>query len=131
MDHFRNPRNVGPLADPDVEGLAGIPFQGNFMKLQANLDGPRMTDVTFQCHGCGPTIAAGSMATTLLTGRSVHECGSLDEATLDDALGGVPPHKHHSLELTIQAVRALLSVAARETTSGAEADRTACSRNGG
>ena len=89
------------------------------MKLQANLDGPIMTDVAFQCHGCGPTIAAGSVATTLLTGRSVYECESLDEATLDDALGGVPPHKHHSLELTIQAVRALLSAAKEKAAGGA------------
>ena len=39
MDHFRSPRNVGPLANPDVEGLAGVAFQGTFMKLQAELDG--------------------------------------------------------------------------------------------
>jgi len=29
MDHFRDPRNVGPLVNADVEGLAGVPFQGN------------------------------------------------------------------------------------------------------
>jgi NifU-like protein involved in Fe-S cluster formation len=108
MDHFKNPRNSGCFETPDAEGTAGVPFQGNFMVLQAMLDGDRVVEARFRCHGCGPSIAAGSVLTTLVVGRTLAECAAIDEDAVTRALGGLPPNKARSAQLAVEALRALL-----------------------
>jgi nitrogen fixation NifU-like protein len=113
MDHFFAPRNGGRMEGPDRVGQAGTPGQGPFMVLYLRLDGDRVTEARFQTYGCGPAIAAGSMLTVLVTGRTVAECLALTAEELTEALGGVPPEKQHCPALAIQALRAALQVAAR------------------
>ena len=105
MDHFRNPRNVGELADPDLTGTAGTPGHGNFMVLHLRLTAGRITEARFRCHGCGPTIAAGSALTTLIIGHTPEECAAIDDQMLTEALDGLPPAKAHCPGLAIAALR--------------------------
>lgn len=107
MDHFTRPRNGGPLEDADAEGVAGVPFQGNCMVLRVRLDGDRIAEARFQCHGCGPTIACGSYLTTLLLGRTASECANITVDTLAEALA-VPPHKASSPALAVDALEDLV-----------------------
>jgi nitrogen fixation NifU-like protein len=108
MNHFLSPRNAGPMQDPDRIGLVGIPGQGPFMVVCLRLDGDRVTEARFQTHGCGATIAAGSMLTELVAHRSVRECLALTAEHLTAALGGVPPDKVHCPALAVAALRAAL-----------------------
>jgi len=108
MDHFMNPRNGGALDDPHVEGTAGVPYQGNFLVLQAKVADGRFSEVRFQCHGCGPTIACGSYLTTLMIGRTPEECLTITEQDLTEYLN-VPPHKEASPQLALAALRDLVS----------------------
>ncbi|MBM3499485.1 MAG: iron-sulfur cluster assembly scaffold protein [Armatimonadetes bacterium] len=111
MDHFRNPRNVGALENPDLVGTAGTPGQGNFMVLHLKMADGRVSEARFRCHGCGPSIACGSMLTTLIVGRKVGECSEIDERILAEALDGMPPGKEHTPGLAIAALRDALSKA--------------------
>ena len=61
MDHFRNPRNVGELADADGVGQVGNPVCGDVMKLMIKVKDERIEDVKFQTFGCGAAIATSSM----------------------------------------------------------------------
>ena len=45
MDHFRNPRNVGVLENPDGVGEVGNPVCGDIMKIYLQIDNDIITDV--------------------------------------------------------------------------------------
>lgn len=63
LDHFYQPRNCSVLGNPDAIGVAGEPGQGNFMVLYLRVGAGRISEATFQTHGCCPSIAAGSLLT--------------------------------------------------------------------
>lgn len=104
MDHFQNPRNRRRLEQPDRVGVAGVPGRTRFLVLYLKLEGERVIETSFQSHGCGATIACGSMLTEMIAGRSISVCRSLSVEDLTAALDGMPPDKRHSPAMAIQAL---------------------------
>jgi nitrogen fixation NifU-like protein len=109
IDHFTNPRNVGSLDKnaPDVgTGIVGAPECGDVMKLQIQVgsDG-RIVAAKFKTFGCGSAIAASSLATEWLKGRTVEQAGELKNADIANELS-LPPVKIHCSVLAEDAVRA-------------------------
>lgn len=104
MEHVLAPRNGGVMEHPDLTGHAGTPGRGPFLILFLKLDADRIVAAKYHTYGCGPTIAAGSMLTELITGRTLAECRGLTTADLIAALDGVPPEKLHSPALAIAAL---------------------------
>jgi nitrogen fixation NifU-like protein len=104
MDHFLSPRNSGSMDAPDRTGRAGTPGQGPFLIVHLRLDGPTVTAARFQTFGCGASIAAGSMLTEMVAGRTVAQCLALTADDLADALGGFPPDKRHCPVLAVAAL---------------------------
>ena len=45
MDHFRNPRNVGVIEDPDGVGEVGKPVCGDIMKIYLKIENDVIIDV--------------------------------------------------------------------------------------
>lgn len=105
MDHFTYPRNSGALESPDRVGRAGAPGQGPYMELQLKIEGDKVAAARFRTHGCGASIAAGSMLTEMVTGRTVSDCLRLTPEELAEALGGFPPDKQHCPVLAVAALR--------------------------
>jgi nitrogen fixation NifU-like protein len=109
QDHFDNPRNVGALDQADAEAEVANPACGDIMRLYLRIDGDRIVEAKFQTQGCPAAIAAGSMTTELLIGRTLEEAGGLKRDEVNDALGGLPPQKVHSSVLTEDAIQAALA----------------------
>ena len=65
-------------------------------------------EARFKAFGCTAAIAAGSMATTLLLGRSVEEAARLTNLDVVRALGGLPDSKIECSVLAEQAIQAAL-----------------------
>jgi nitrogen fixation NifU-like protein len=111
MDHFTNPRNVGSLDknSPDVgTGIVGAPECGDVMKLQIQVDPDgRIVDAKFKTFGCGSAIAASSLATEWLKGRTVQQAGGLRNTDIADELS-LPPVKIHCSVLAEDAVKAAI-----------------------
>lgn len=105
MDHFSSPRNSGPMEPADLVGHAGAPGRGPFLILYLRMGDGRVSEAKFQTYGCGATIAAGSMLTEMIAGRSIHDCLELTDQSLIDALDGVPANKLHGPALAITALR--------------------------
>ena len=108
MDHFQSPRNWGRLDRPDHVGVAGVPGQGRYLVLHLRLEGDVVTEARFQSHGCGATIACGSVLTELIVGRDVDAARGVTASTLLEALGGLPPDKGHCAEFAAAALRQAL-----------------------
>ena len=80
-DHHRNPRNHHKLTDPDLAAAAVNPFCGDEIELQATLDEQgRVARTGLQGKGCFINLAAGSMLTEALNGKSLAEVEALSKA---------------------------------------------------
>jgi nitrogen fixation NifU-like protein len=111
IDHFNNPRNVGSLDknSPRVgTGIVGAPECGDVMKLQIEVDdGGTIVDARFKTFGCGSAIAASSLATEWLKGRSVEQATELRNTDIAGELA-LPPVKIHCSVLAEDAVKAAI-----------------------
>ena len=111
IDHYQNPRNVGTLdkSKPTVgTGLVGAPECGDVMRLQIEIEDGIITDAKFKTFGCGSAIAASSLATEWLKGKSVEDAAKLDNMELVEELN-LPPVKIHCSVLAQDAVQAAIN----------------------
>jgi len=108
LDHFLNPRNVGEVKDADGVGEVGAAAFGDVMKISLKVRGERIAEARFQTFGCGTAIAASSVTTELITGRTLEEAKQFSNQEVIAALGGLPPEKVHCSMLAEEAVRAAL-----------------------
>ena len=108
MDHFRNPRNVGVIEDPDGVGEVGNAKCGDIMKIYLKIDDEIITDVKFETFGCGSAIASSSMATELIKGKPVSQALELTNKAVAEALDGLPAHKLHCSVLAEEAIKSAI-----------------------
>lgn len=105
-DHFQRPRNAGLLAGADLSVRAENPVCGDILLLHLKRDaGGRVEASSFQAYGCPAAIAAGSLLSELVRGRSRAEAASLDEAAIAAALGDLGKDRAHAAALAADAVR--------------------------
>ena len=67
MDHFRNPRNVGEMENPDGVGEVGNAKCGDIMRMYIKVD-PKtniITNVKFMTFGCGSPVLKIPMSSSL------------------------------------------------------------------
>ncbi len=108
MDHFTNPRNVGEVENADGTGTVGNPACGDIMKLTIKVEAGLIKDVKFKTFGCGAAIATSSMVTELAKGKSLDEAEKVMNATVAEALDGLPPVKMHCSNLAADALHAAI-----------------------
>jgi nitrogen fixation NifU-like protein len=88
VDHYRNPRNRGPLEHPDVHLTGGNPGCADRVEMYAGVDPDgHLTDVSFEGEGCTISMAAASYVTELVKGMTMDEVENLSFETLIDDLG--------------------------------------------
>ena len=109
VDHFENPRNVGSLDkdSPDVgTGLVGAPECGDVMKLQIKVNDETgvIEDAKFKTFGCGSAIAASSLASDWVIGRTLDQAKELSNVEIVDELS-LPPVKIHCSVLAEDAIK--------------------------
>ena len=112
IDHYSNPKNVGSLdknASNVGTGLVGAPECGDVMKLQIEVsDEGQITDAKFKTFGCGSAIAASSLATEWVRGKSIDDALKLDNTQIVEELS-LPPVKIHCSVLAEDAIKAAIN----------------------
>ena len=110
IEHFRNPRNVGKIENPDGKSTEGSPACGDMVSVYISVDEKthRITDIKFESYGCASNIATGSIITELAKGKTLEEAKSFTWKDASDALGGLPPIKAHCSVLAIDGLRAAI-----------------------
>jgi nitrogen fixation NifU-like protein len=108
IDHFQHPRNLGDLDDPDAVAEVENPACGDRTRLALRIDGERIVAARFRTEGCPAAIAASSITTELLLGKTLAEAGDLRDSDVVEALGGLPRNKMHCSVLADDVIRAAL-----------------------
>ena len=111
LGHYENPKNVGTLdkSKPNVgTGLVGAPECGDVMRLQIQVEDGIITDAKFKTFGCGSAIAASSLATEWLKGKSIDEALTIDNMDLVEELN-LPPVKIHCSVLAEDAIKSAIN----------------------
>ena len=109
MEHFRNPRNVGDMENPDGTGHVGNPICGDIMELYIKVKDNIITDAKFKTFGCGAAIATSSMVTEMVIGKTIDDALEISNKTVAEALGGLPAAKMHCSVLAEDAIRSALT----------------------
>jgi nitrogen fixation NifU-like protein len=75
LDHYKNPRNLGKIDNPDFHEHVKNPFCGDEIDLDIKLDSDHdaIEDIKFKGEGCSLSQASSSMLTQLLKGKSIEE----------------------------------------------------------
>ena len=87
LERFHRPQNYGPLDRSDGHARITGPC-GETMEFWVQVDREHIARVGFTTTGCGPSRAAGSMATELAVNRPLREAGFIEQADILKALGG-------------------------------------------
>jgi len=95
LDHFMNPRNVGSIDDASAIGNAGNPADGDAVRLYLKIERDVISDAKVKVFGCPAAIAAASVLTEMIMGKSLDEALALRNEDIDAALGGLPQSKLH------------------------------------
>jgi len=111
LDHFESPRNMGSLNkdEPNVgTGIVGAPECGDVMKLQIKVDDEGcICEAKFKTFGCGSAMAASSLATEWVKGKTLKEAAEIKNTDIVEELS-LPPVKIHCSVLAEEAIKAAI-----------------------
>ncbi len=108
MEHFKNPRNVGDMDDPDGIGHVGNTVCGDIMELYIKVDDNIISDAKFKTFGCGAAIATSSMVTEMVKGKTIEQALEISNRAVAEALGGLPSVKMHCSVLAEEALKSAI-----------------------
>jgi nitrogen fixation protein NifU and related proteins len=77
LDHYKRPRNRGPMDEPDAVIHMNNPTCGDEVILRLKLQDNRIQDAKFEGVGCSISQASISMMTQLVKGKTPAEAGAL------------------------------------------------------
>ncbi len=105
MKHFRNPKNVGVIKNPDGKGRVGNLICGDVMELYIKVKNNKIVDIKFQTFGCVVALAVSSMLTTMVKGKTLKQAMKITNKDILKKSGKVPPIKVHCSILAADALQ--------------------------
>ncbi|MBS7645262.1 MAG: iron-sulfur cluster assembly scaffold protein [Candidatus Bathyarchaeia archaeon] len=107
LELFRNPKNLGRIEGANAQAIAGSLACGDMIAvyLKVNDETHRIEDASFESYGCAANIAAASIMTEMIKGRTLREAWEISWKQISDELGGLPVVKYHCGVLAVGALR--------------------------
>jgi nitrogen fixation NifU-like protein len=108
VDNFQHPRNVGELPDANAQASVTNPVCGDVLQLRLKITDGRITEACFKTFGCEAAIAASSLLTEMIKGKSIPDVQGITPEMITAALGGLPKVKLHASALAEEALKEAL-----------------------
>ncbi len=105
MKAFREMKNVGEAKDYNAKGVVGNEICGDIMQVTMRIENDVIKEAKFKTFGCAAAISTSSIATQMITGKTVEEALKLKNSDVIDELGGLPPQKIHCSVLAEEAIK--------------------------
>ena len=86
LDHSKNPRNFGKLDNPDLSHEESNSLCGDKIRIDTRVEDNAIKDIRFEGRGCAISIAAASILSEMLKGKSIEECKTFSDDQLLKAL---------------------------------------------
>ena len=89
LDHYKNPRGYGLLADADASAEGQNPLCGDevTISIKFGADGETIEQLGFEGQGCAISQAATSMLAEIVIGRTAAEVAALPKEELLEEIG--------------------------------------------
>jgi nitrogen fixation NifU-like protein len=88
LDHYRQPRNTGTLADATHSHEENNPLCGDVIRIDLHVNENNIIDkVAFTGKGCAISQASASMLTEMIQGKSLAEAKQIGKDDILEALG--------------------------------------------
>jgi len=105
MRHFKNPKFVKKVKNPDAVGEVGNIRCGDIMHLEIKVEKGKIKDIGFQTFGCPAALASSDVVCKIAKGKTLEQARKIKKDEIIKKLGGMPPIKIHCSVLGIQALR--------------------------
>ena len=105
MKHFKDPKFVKRLKNPNAVGEVGNIRCGDIMKLELVIQDNKIKDIGFQTFGCPAAVASSDVVCELAKGKTLEKAKKIEKDDIIKKLGGMPPIKIHCSILGIEALR--------------------------
>jgi nitrogen fixation NifU-like protein len=113
MEHFRRPRNQGPLPAADVTREGANPLCGDRIRIELALREGRVIEARFTANACAISVAAASLLTERVRGMSAADVRVIRDEEMVAALGGgIPSARRACAVLPLATMRNALGVVA-------------------
>jgi len=104
IDHAMHPRNAGSMENADAFTSITGPC-GDTMVMWLKVTDNKIQKANFWTDGCGTSIAAGSITTEMVKGKTISGVMKMNPQDVLDALGGLPKESEHCALLAIITIR--------------------------
>jgi NifU-like protein involved in Fe-S cluster formation len=94
------------MREPDGVGEGEYTECMDLVRFHLRVREGRVVEARFQAYGCGPTIAAASAATEVVTGADLTELLELPAERVEAAVGGLPEERRHAALVAVLGLRA-------------------------
>lgn len=91
LEHFRHPKNRGPLDRADASADGANPLCGDRVRVELRADHGVIADARFTADACALCVASASLLTERVRGMRVDAASRVDETWLFASLNGEPP----------------------------------------
>lgn len=105
MKHFKNPKFVKDVKNPNGIGEVGNVACGDVMHLEIKVKNNKIEDIGFKTFGCAAAIASSDVVCELAKGKTIKEAKKIKKEDIIKKLKGMPKIKVHCSVLGIDALK--------------------------
>ncbi len=110
LEHWREPHHFGELPDATHYAFLSNPLCGDEIGIQLRVVNNHIEDVRFTGRGCAISMAAASMLTDVIHGKTLEEARTLTENDIITLLGTTPnPARMKCALLGLETLKKALS----------------------
>ena len=105
IDKIMNPSNQGKIENADAVGTVGKVSCWDITRIYLKIDNGIITDAKFKTYGCGISIAAASIGTDMIIGKTIEEASKITNEDVLKELNGGKELKFHCTTLIEDAIK--------------------------